>query len=791
MVEPISLAKARKVRDRVAAKAQAAENRVRFGRTKADKAVRRRRGRPLRPDAGRSAAGRVKPRVRTNPDVLEFAPYSFARRQPGARGAAAAKVGGRALSARGRSMTGRILVVEDDAATADFVVKGLERAGFSVRHAADGRTGLHLASAVDVFDVVVIDRMLPELDGLSVVKALRACDVETPILILSALGELDEKVNGLRAGADDYLTKPFGFSELHARVENLLRRRPTRAVETVLRCGDLSMDLLSRKVTRGGRPLDLLPRGFKLLEYLVAPPRPGGDAHHAAGAGVGVSLRPPHLDHRHAHQPSAQEAGRGVRHAAAAHPARRRLSAGRGLRPPRPWLRWVRPQTGGRLAPQAFLLFAVALVLLASAVALVMVYGSGQRIISAREMAQAEAERDLLLEIANEEGRDQAAAAVERRSRFAVAGERYGLFDAAGKALAGDLARDEPAFHDVHWRATPLASAEGGAVHTVAARLPDGTSLVIGRDLSELRSFERSIFAGFAASLLIVASAGVAAGLLLNAQILSRVNAIAHTAERIAAGDLSARAPLADRRDPFGRVGASLNAMLGRIEELMTGMRTVTDSLAHDLRSPLTRMKGALDRALRLDLPEPERLDAIEAAGIEADRTLATLSALLDIARAETGLSREMMRPVDVTALVAEVAEVFAPVLEDAGQWLNLDEGSDPVMVRGHEALLRQAAGNLLHNASQHAGEGARVRVAVTRAPGVVRIMVSDTGPGVPHELHGRVQERFVRIDQARSGAGAGLGLAIVAACAKLHGGALRLTDNAPGLAATLEIAAG
>ena len=166
-------------------------------------------------------------------------------------------------------MTGRILVVEDDAATADFVVKGLEGAGFTVRHAADGRTGLHLASAVDAFDAVVIDRMLPELDGLSVVKALRACDVETPILILSALGELDEKVNGLRAGADDYLTKPFGFSELHARVETLLRRRPSRAVETVLRCGDLSMDLLSRKVTRAGRSLDLLPREFKLLEYLL------------------------------------------------------------------------------------------------------------------------------------------------------------------------------------------------------------------------------------------------------------------------------------------------------------------------------------------------------------------------------------------------------------------------------------------------------------------------------------------------------------------------------------------
>ncbi len=166
-------------------------------------------------------------------------------------------------------MSGRILVVEDDPETADFLVKGLESAGFSVQHAADGRTGLHLASAASAFEAVVIDRMLPELDGLSVVKALRACDVDTPILVLSALGELDERVNGLRAGADDYLTKPFGFSELLARVENLLRRAPGRKVETVLRCGDLSMDLLARKVTRAGRTLDLLPREFKLLEYLL------------------------------------------------------------------------------------------------------------------------------------------------------------------------------------------------------------------------------------------------------------------------------------------------------------------------------------------------------------------------------------------------------------------------------------------------------------------------------------------------------------------------------------------
>ncbi len=165
-------------------------------------------------------------------------------------------------------MSGRVLLVEDDADTADYVAKGLREAGFTVEHVGDGRDGLYLASS-SAFDAVIMDRMLPGMDGLSVVKALRAGGVETPILILSALAHMDERVSGLRAGGDDYLTKPFGFSELHARLENLIRRRGGKAVETVLRCADVVMDLLSRKVTRSGKALDLLPREFKLLEYFL------------------------------------------------------------------------------------------------------------------------------------------------------------------------------------------------------------------------------------------------------------------------------------------------------------------------------------------------------------------------------------------------------------------------------------------------------------------------------------------------------------------------------------------
>ena len=138
----------------------------------------------------------------------------------------------------------------------------------NLSHLADSDIGLYMASGSE-FDAIVMDRMIPGMDGLSVTKAVRAAGVQTPILILSALAHLDERVTGLRAGADDYLTKPFGFSELAARLANLMRRGVAKAVETSLACGDLSLDLLSRRVTRAGKSLDLLPRELKLLEYFL------------------------------------------------------------------------------------------------------------------------------------------------------------------------------------------------------------------------------------------------------------------------------------------------------------------------------------------------------------------------------------------------------------------------------------------------------------------------------------------------------------------------------------------
>jgi len=165
-------------------------------------------------------------------------------------------------------MSRRILVVEDDPQLADYLLKGLREDGFTAEHAADGRDGLFLASD-SRFDAIVMDRMLPGMDGLSVVRGLRAAGVETPVLFLSALSHIDERVKGLRAGGDDYLTKPFSYAELSARLDNLMRRAAPATAQTSLSCGELTVDLLTRRVRRGERLIELLPREYKLLEYLL------------------------------------------------------------------------------------------------------------------------------------------------------------------------------------------------------------------------------------------------------------------------------------------------------------------------------------------------------------------------------------------------------------------------------------------------------------------------------------------------------------------------------------------
>jgi signal transduction histidine kinase len=417
----------------------------------------------------------------------------------------------------------------------------------------------------------------------------------------------------------------------------------------------------------------------------------------------------------------------------------------------------------------------------------------GEAAIARQQAANAAAAQDYFIAFAQEEGAAALAAALNRHARLGSAdGFRYAIIDNQGRVLGGADVVASLDIPDAGWRTVVDPDARPAHKWRVLVKpTGDGSKVIVAEDLSARDVLRNAVLRASVVALLLTALAAAAGGIGLNGLLIRRTRDIARTAERIAEGDLAARVPNRSSGDVFDDLAHALNAMLGRIEALMTGMRTVTDSVAHDLRSPLTRLKSALARAAEPGLAEADRIAAVERAEDEADSALATLSAMLDIARAESGLSRDMMRRVDVGALVLEIGELFAPVVEDAGQSLVVEAPSTPVLALTHETLLRQAVGNLLHNAVTHAGPGAAIRLAVCEPrPGGVRLSVADTGRGVPDDQLGRVQERFVRLADARTTPGAGLGLALVAACAKLHGGGLVLTDNRPGLRVVLDLPA-
>ncbi|MDB5430024.1 MAG: hypothetical protein JWP35_1140 [Caulobacter sp.] len=443
-----------------------------------------------------------------------------------------------------------------------------------------------------------------------------------------------------------------------------------------------------------------------------------------------------------------------------------------------------------RLRPLAFTAFAMITVLGAVVVAFFLVNLSAEKVFLDRERNDALSERQILTEVFTQEGLRGLAQRMERRSRLAAPEAHYAVFDPGGRHVGGDLLTPPAPLVEGGWTQVRSRTAAGPiALNASAVTMTDGSLLVVGRDDAGQRDFEEQIGGGLLIALAIVVAASLGVGLMLNALVIRRADGVAGVAERIAAGDLGARAEVSERGDAFDRIGASLNGMLDRIDALLTGMRTVTDSLAHDMRTPLTRMRGAVERALDPATTHDDCRVTLEVVSEELERVLSVFAALIDIARAESGLSREMMQPVRLDEMVLDVAGLFAPVLEDAGQTLDI-RPMGPLIVEGHEQLLRQALGNLLFNAARHAGPRAAVTLELLSGEGVVQIVVADNGPGIPEEHRGRVKDRFVRLDEARGGAGSGLGLSIVTAAATLHGGELRLEDNHPGLRAVLSLTA-
>ncbi|MEZ5983649.1 MAG: HAMP domain-containing sensor histidine kinase [Parvularculaceae bacterium] len=286
---------------------------------------------------------------------------------------------------------------------------------------------------------------------------------------------------------------------------------------------------------------------------------------------------------------------------------------------------------------------------------------------------------------------------------------------------------------------------------------------------------------------------GLVIGLAFSHSLMRQVDAVNKTVRAIRAGDLSKRIALTGSGDELENLAINLNDMLDQIERLMTGMREVSDNIAHDLRSPLTRIRNRLTEALRADPPAKD--EAIRGVLNDAEAMIGTFNALLSIARIESGEGAGAMEPVDLTAIVHELAELYEPAAQDAGFSLHIDASPAPP-VRGSRALISQAIANLLDNALKYAAGGTIIEIKVAKAAkNTVALTVADDGPGVPESDRGRIFNRFVRLETSRTTTGSGLGLSLVSAIARAHGASLTIGDGVaggkgPGLSITLAFAA-
>ena len=373
-------------------------------------------------------------------------------------------------------------------------------------------------------------------------------------------------------------------------------------------------------------------------------------------------------------------------------------------------------------------------------------------------------------------------AAVESRSRGSGALD-YVVQGADGERLAGEIV---PPGRHLGWLRTATSDQDDRnrpeLVRALAVPLGGGIVLAAGDDFGRISEAEEAVLRAFAWAVGVTVLLGVGGGAWLSHSFLRRVDAIARTAEAIIGGDLARRVPVRGTGDDLDRLAATLNRMLDRIAALMESLRQVSNDIAHDLRTPLSRLCQRLDgaRAGARSVAEFER--AVEGAVTDAEALLGTFAALLRIAQVEAGAQRAAFRQVDLSALAETVAEAFMPVAEDEDHALAA-QVAPGIVVRGDQELLAQMLVNLVENALRHPPPGSRVLIVAARTRGGGALLaVEDDGPGVPEAERGRILQRFYRSEQSRTTPGSGLGLSLVAAVADLHGAALQVEDARPGL---------
>lgn len=377
----------------------------------------------------------------------------------------------------------------------------------------------------------------------------------------------------------------------------------------------------------------------------------------------------------------------------------------------------------------------------------------------------------------------------------------YVLAEGTGAVVAGDFqqlpAVPRTAVERVDFqfeRPDEEGAARRGRARGQVGRLLNGPILLVARDLGDAAVISGRITQVLWTVAILGLALSVASGLLAAAFAARRVEALANTARDVMGGDMRRRAPVRGEGDEFDDLAVAINAMLDRLEQLMHTMRTAGDAIAHDLRSPLTRFRQKLEAALEAPPSTEADREALSQALEEADRLQEMFAGVLKLARVDANTNWRFER-VDVTAAMRQLMEFYEPVAEEKRQSFGGDV-QEGLAIRGEPGLFAQATSNLIENALKYTPEGGRVEIAaVRRADGRIEITVLDNGPGIPPVDRDRVLERFVRLESARSSPGAGLGLSLVAAVARLHKGALHLRDglkrgDSAGLGASLVLPA-
>jgi signal transduction histidine kinase len=381
-------------------------------------------------------------------------------------------------------------------------------------------------------------------------------------------------------------------------------------------------------------------------------------------------------------------------------------------------------------------------------------------------------------------------AAVVRVYARRSSGFSYLLQDSGGHVLAGNMEGLRPieGRRNLRW---PHRSAGGtrGAIRGRGLLLSDGAYLFVGVSSFELGELQEVILRASLIGLAVTMALGITGGLVTSAAVLRRVETVDRTRREIMAGDLTRRIAVRGTGDEFDRLATGLNAMFDRIQQLMAGLQQVSSDIAHDLRTPLTRLRQRLELAYRRHETVDELRGALEASIRDSDAILETFAALLRIAQIESGSRQAGFKETSVAELLCELADAYEPVADQQGRELVCVIEGSPLVVFGDRELLAQLFANLVENALQHAPGSHTVTLSAIGDAQTTEVTVADNGPGIPFADRERVLQRFVRLDASRHSPGTGLGLSLVAAIATLHGAQLDLEDNRPGLRCVVRFA--